>query len=184
MNQHALLTVTGRDRPGMVARTTRVLFETGCNIADSSMTRLGGEFTVMLILHLPPALSLESLAERFRFLAEEMQLAIHVQPLSAGDSAPVQPTDSTQTATISLIGADQPGIVFRVTQFLADAECNITDLYTHTLGTADRPVYSMVIEVESSTQLDLEHRLRTGLTQLEKTLNVEISLRLADPSLM
>lgn len=183
MNQHALLTVTGRDRPGIVARTTQVLFETGCNIADSSMTRLGGAFTVMLVLHLPPTLNLERLAEQFHPLADEMVLAIHVQPLSI-EAAAVHTVDAPQVATISVLGADQPGIVFRVTQLLAEMACNIIDLYTRMLGSADKPVYSMVIEVEIPDLPDLSHRLQQRLTQLETLLNVEINLRLSNSSLM
>lgn len=183
MNQHALLTVTGRDRPGIVARTTQVLFETGCNIADSSMTRLGGAFTVMLILHLPPTLTLERLAEQFHPLADEMMLTIHVHPLSI-ESAAVQGGDAPQVATLSVLGADQPGIVFRVTQLLAEMACNIIDLYTRMLGSADKPVYSMVIEMEVPDSPDWPNRLQQRLTQLENGLNVEIHLRLSDSSLM
>ncbi|MBF0463311.1 MAG: amino acid-binding protein [Magnetococcales bacterium] len=183
MNQHALLTVTGRDRPGIVARTTQVLFETGCNIADSSMTRLGGEFTVMLILHLPPALSLATLTEHFQVLAAGMDLVIQVRPLSSEDATAIC-SSTAMTATISVLGADQPGIVFRVTQLLAQMECNIVDLYTHVLGTADKPVYAMVIEVEIPQHPDLLSRLQDQLTQLEKCLNIEINLRCADSSFM
>ncbi|MBF0401513.1 MAG: ACT domain-containing protein [Magnetococcales bacterium] len=183
MNQHALLTVTGRDRPGIVARTTQVLFEMGCNIADSSMTRLGGAFTVMLIVHLPPTVRLEQMAEAFAALADEMALAIHVQPLSA-DSLTASTVDLPQGATISVLGADQPGIVFRVTRLLAEMACNIVDLYTRVLGTADKPVYSMVIEVEMPNQSDLPQQLQQRLTQLEKQLTIEIHLRLSDSALM
>ncbi len=184
MNQHALLTVTGRDRPGIVARTTQVLFEMGCNIADSSMTRLGGAFTVMLILRLPPTLSQASLTDRFRPLAAEMALEIQVHPLSTEAALSSHPDPATQSATLSVIGADRPGIVFQVTQRLADNGCNITDLYTRMLGTPDQPIYSMVIEVEAPSHFDLLPLLQPGLTQLEKSLAVEIHLRLADSSLM
>lgn len=180
MISSALLTFSGRDRPGIVARATQVLFESGCNIADSSMTRLGGEFIVMLILHLPADMTTERLAQRFQPLAEEMTLAIQIRPLSAAVSPPLQVTPS-HAYTLSVLGADQPGIVFRVTQLLAETGCNITDLYTQIIGTPEKPVYSMVIEVESNNGTDLlQHRL----TQLEKDMNVEIVLRSTELSLM
>ncbi len=168
----------------MVARTTQVLFETGCNIADSSMTRLGGEFTVMLILQLPLSLNSAALAERFQALAENMELTIQVQPLSAEQAAATSSANSLQSATLSVLGADQPGIVYRVTQLLADQQCNIIDLYTRVLGPAHQPIYSMVIEVEAPSEIDLQQHLQPGLTQLEALLHVEIHLRLADSSLM
>ena len=79
MKLSAILTFTGQDRPDIVARATQILFENGCNIADSSMTRLGGEFTVMLILHLPAKMTTKALAQRFRPLAEEMALSVHIR---------------------------------------------------------------------------------------------------------
>jgi glycine cleavage system transcriptional repressor len=184
MDPYALLTVTGRDRPGMVARTTQVLFETGCNIADSSMTRLGGEFTVMLILQLPPTLTPTALSQYFQPLAAQMELHIQVQPLSAGDQPTATQNNPLQSATLSLLGADHPGIVYRVTQFLADQHCNIVDLYTRVLGSAHQPIYSMVIEVEAPAHIDLQQQLQPGLTRLEALLHVEIHLRLADSALM
>ncbi|WP_130472717.1 glycine cleavage system protein R [Candidatus Magnetaquicoccus inordinatus] len=184
MNNYALLTVTGRDRPGMVARTTQVLYETGCNIADSSMTRLGGEFTVMLILQLPLSLTPAALSERFQQLSTQMELLIQVQPLPAQNALIAAQADSLQSATLSLLGADQPGIVYRVTQFLADQQCNIVDLYTRVLGPTQQPIYSMVIEVEAPAHIDLQQQLQPGLSQLEALLHVEIHLRLADSSLM
>ena len=46
--------------------------------------------------------------------------------------------------TVSVYGADQPGIVHRMTTLLADAGVNIADLTTRVIGDPDRPVYAMV----------------------------------------
>jgi glycine cleavage system transcriptional repressor len=48
-----LLTAAGRDRPGLVAAVSKILFEEGCNLEDSAMTRLQGEFAILLILSGP-----------------------------------------------------------------------------------------------------------------------------------
>ena len=42
--QTICLTVLGRERPGIVAAITGVLFDNDCNIRDSTMTILAGEF--------------------------------------------------------------------------------------------------------------------------------------------
>ena len=39
---HFAVTIISKDRPGIVADTTEVLFRLGCNIEDSSCTMLGG----------------------------------------------------------------------------------------------------------------------------------------------
>lgn len=179
MNTSALLTFSGRDRPGIVARATQLLFECGCNIADSSMTRLAGEFTVMLILQLPPEMTTTGLAQRFQPLADEMALSIQMRPLTDASLNPAPPLGHTYT--INVLGADQPGIVFRVTQRLAEAHCNITDLYTHRTSSAKKPVYSMVIEIESDHEPE---KLQQQLSQVENMLDVEITLRPTETFLM
>jgi glycine cleavage system transcriptional repressor len=47
--KHYLLLAAGPDRLGIVASVTRVLYRHGCNLADSSMTRLGNEFAMLVI---------------------------------------------------------------------------------------------------------------------------------------
>ena len=40
---HFALTIVGRDRPGIVSQVTKILFDQGCNLADSSCSILGEE---------------------------------------------------------------------------------------------------------------------------------------------
>ncbi len=53
MANYALLSAVGKDKPGIVAAVSAVLFQAGCNIEDSTMARLGGDFAIMLMLRLP-----------------------------------------------------------------------------------------------------------------------------------
>jgi predicted amino acid-binding ACT domain protein len=55
---------------------------------------------------------------------------------------------SGQPHIISVYGADRPGIVYMVTKELAGRKVNITDLNTQVVGSKDRPVYVMVLEVD------------------------------------
>ena len=50
---HFALTIVGRDRAGIVSQVTKILFDLGCNIADSSCSILGGQFAMILILGHP-----------------------------------------------------------------------------------------------------------------------------------
>ena len=40
MNHWYMLTLVGRDRPGIVAKVTAALFDGGCNLGEASMMRL------------------------------------------------------------------------------------------------------------------------------------------------
>ncbi len=177
MSTFALLTVTGQDRPGIVARVTQILFETGCNIADSSMTRLGGAFTEMLILRPPEDLTLAELDMQFQVLAGEMGLTIHIGSLLEEEALSFCTSDPEKECIISVLGADQPGIIFRVAKILAEEGGNVVDLHTRVVGSKKRPVYSMFIEAELVNGLE---SLENKLLKLARTLGVEISVRAAE----
>jgi len=49
MKRLYMVTVVGRDRPGIVAALTDALYRGGANLGETSMARLGGNFTIMLI---------------------------------------------------------------------------------------------------------------------------------------
>ena len=46
-----MLTIIGRDQAGIVARVTAVLYEMGCELGETSMLRLGGNFSMMVMTH-------------------------------------------------------------------------------------------------------------------------------------
>ena len=45
-----MLTLVGEDQPGIVAAVTEALFAKGMNLGEASMLRLGGNFTVMMMV--------------------------------------------------------------------------------------------------------------------------------------
>lgn len=174
MNQFALLTLAGPDRPGIVAEVSRALFETGCNIEDSSMTRMRNEFAVMLILRPPSGLSCQDLEGRLAEVAQRLDLMLHIRPMPA--ETPPTPAPQGEDCIITVLGADQPGIVYRVTHALADEGGNITDLTTQVIGSPTRPVYAMLIEAEAVPDSD---HLKARMAALSQELGVEINVRTA-----
>lgn len=122
------LTAIGRDRPGIVARISRVLVEHGLNIEDSSMRILGGRFTMMLLLRGEASEDLlyKDLLEAGRELGLDY---IYVHPISDAE----RETDRA-THIASLYGADRPGQVAAVAERLAELHVNISGLSTHVEG--------------------------------------------------
>ena len=51
--EKVVISVLGRDRPGIVATVSRTLSESGCNIEDISQTTLQNEFAGIFIATLP-----------------------------------------------------------------------------------------------------------------------------------
>lgn len=50
MNNLLVVSALGQDRPGIVNELSLAILNCGCNIEDSRMTVLGGEFTVILLV--------------------------------------------------------------------------------------------------------------------------------------
>jgi len=140
---HFAVTAVGADRPGIVAAVTGALAEHGCNLEDSSMTILRGQFAMMLVVDAPAALSAGELEAALAGPASELDLVLTVRP--AGEPPGGGP--EADCWTVSVYGADHPGIVHGVTSLLADRAVNIVDLSTRVIGSPENPVYTMVLQV-------------------------------------
>ena len=175
---HFAVTIISKDRPGIVADTTEVLFRLGCNIEDSSCTMLGGDFAMILIVsHARPFLK-TALTDEYKALHERTGLTASVRHLTENEVCPVK--EEGELCLISVYGSDQPGIVYRVTRALADRRVNITDLNTRLIGTREEPVYVLMLEAVLPDGLTVED---TGslLENLKKELKVEIAVRAITP---
>ena len=175
---HFAVTIISKDRPGIVADTSEVLFRLGCNIEDSSCTMLGGDFAIILIVsHAKPFLK-SQLTDEFRALHERTGLTASVRHLTENEVCPVK--EEGELCLVSVYGSDQPGIVYRVTRALADRNVNITDLNTRLIGSSEEPVYVMMLEAVLPAGMAVEDAEKL-LENLKKELNVEIGVRAITP---
>ena len=175
---HYAVSVVGKDRPGIVAAITGGLFNLGCNIADSSCTMLGGEFAMILIISLKKPFTKARLIEELKPVCDGMGMTLGVRTLHADEIA--RHDVDGEICMISVYGADQPGIVYRVTRELAARNINITDLNTKLIGTEEEPVYVLMLEAALPQEMSVEDASAL-LENLKKELCVEISVRLITP---
>lgn len=172
MAQRFIMTAFGKDRPGIAADVTQILFENGCNLEDTSMTLLAGEFTLILLFTAGSAEVAGPLSRACRRLEQEKGISAFIRPL---ESRQPVPTDGFFTRTIHVEGMDQAGIVYKVSRFLADNQINIVNL-TSTVkaspesGTA---MYVMDILVQIFDGTDME-AVNDGLSAVADALNVDI----------
>lgn len=139
MKRWHMLTVVGRDRPGIVAGLTEALYRAGANLGEASMARLGGNFTIMLMVESDTdTQGLQRLLEPF---TASLSLHVHVDLIEGRLHEHVE-----LNARIAVHGADRPGIVAQVTQALATAGFNILDLDSDVGGTSVQPIYVMTID--------------------------------------
>jgi len=139
MKQWYMLTVVGRDQPGIVAGLTEALFRGGANLGEASMARLGGNFTIMMMVS--SEADAAALKQQLESFARRMALRVHVDTIEGHLHERAEPN-----VEISVYGADRPGIVAQVTAALVAAGLNILDLESEVGGTDEKPIYIMIIE--------------------------------------
>jgi len=175
---HFVVTIISKDRPGIVADTTEVLFRLGCNIEDSSCTMLGGDFAIILVVSHAKPFTKARLMDEFKGLHERTGLATYVRTLTEEEVCPMK--EEGELCLVSVYGSDQPGIVYQVTRALADRSVNITDLNTKLIGTKEEPVYVLMLEATLPDGLTVDG-VSDILENLRKELNVEITVRSITP---
>ena len=125
MEKRFIMTAFGTDRPGIVADVTEVLFETGCNLEDTTMTRLADEFTLILLFTGQGDDLEQTLHMACRRLEREKNISAFLRVLP--EAAPrIPPTGSLRKVRVE--GLDQAGIVYKISRYLANQQVNIESL--------------------------------------------------------
>jgi len=139
MKQWYMLTVVGRDQPGIVSGLSSALYQGGANLGEASMVRLGGNFTIMMMVQAEADET--ALKHQIESFTRKMNLHTHIDRIEGHLHDHVEPN-----VRIAVHGADRPGIVAQVTSMLAEAGFNILDLDSDVGGTDAKPIYIMVID--------------------------------------
>lgn len=160
-----MLTLIGEDKPGIVAAVTRALFEFGLNLGETSMLRLGGNFTVMMMVS--GEHSEADLRDRLKPVIEAQGMCLNIDPIEAHLHEHLVPN-----IQVTVTGADRAGIVAQVTGALAEAGFNILDLESDVAGTADKPVYIMQIAGVADVAVEAIERALVPLREDGVDVNV------------
>ncbi len=76
----AVVTVVGKDKKGIVAKISNILFENDFNILDLSQTIMQDMFTMIMLVECGDnAEALKNLNDKLKVAGNEMELSIHVQ---------------------------------------------------------------------------------------------------------
>jgi len=170
----AVISGIGPDQPGIVAAIASILFKRGCNIEDTTMTRLAQEFAVILVISLPEGVAFSELQREFSTLEESHNMTALIKPIP--DSVSLDSHIPNNPYMVSVAGQDRAGITYHVSRKLAEMDVNITDLNAQTIQGDDGSVYIMMVEVDIPNTIAVE-TVRHELQILAKEIDMEIQLR-------
>jgi glycine cleavage system transcriptional repressor len=171
MKRFAILTAIGSDRVGIVDDLTTSILKERCNIEESRMAVLGGEFAVMLLLSGAPA-DIESLVGRATGLAENLRLHVSMKKTTAPKANP-----QMKPYVIESVSLDTPGIVHSITALLRRHGINIENLETDTTAApwTGAPMFVMRGRISVPSDVSLSG-LREELESLEAEQNLDVRL--------
>ena len=176
MKRWFALSAIGRDRPGIVADLAELIYECDCNLEDSSMTILGSEFAVLLLLSSATTDAEARLASGCKRLEWEKRLTVFFRPLE-GEPIPYAARARARRYALQAVGVDRAGIVAKIARCLADHGVNIAEMNTQSRPEPESgtPIYTVRIRLDVPAQVDAA-ALGRRLQAIGDALQIEITL--------
>ena len=174
MQKKYIMTAFGKDRPGIVADVTQVLFENGCNLEDTSMSMLSDEFTINLLFSSGND-SIESVLEQeCAALEQQKSISAFIRPIK---SVQQKIKKKLPLCTIHVEGLDQAGIVYKISRYLSDHQLNIVDLKSTVKETPESgtALYLMDIHIQLPDSSSIE-LIEDDLNEVAAEVNVDITV--------
>ena len=125
-----VITIMSRDRVGIVADVTGALLALGGNVDAMSQTVMSGYFTIIITASFPESVTPSRLVEAVEEAGDEGELAVSVKPWTPADAQQVV-GGACDRFVLSIMGADKPGIIAKISGFLSSRNINIEDLYAY-----------------------------------------------------
>jgi glycine cleavage system transcriptional repressor len=170
------ITVTGKDRPGIIAAVTGAFYRSGGNLEDASMTILEGEFAMIFLAAVKSQVAFRKLSKQLNALERKLKLFISIKEIKRRLVRGQKHKPRTDSWVVSVLGKDRAGIVYHVSQFLSNYGLNITDLNSKIMGTGSKTAYALILEVDFPRQVAVIEKLKRGFQALAKKLLVTINL--------
>ncbi|WP_304224636.1 glycine cleavage system protein R [Gracilinema caldarium] len=171
MKQQLLLTAVGKDRIGIVDDLSKEILDRSCNIEESRMSLLGGDFAILVLISGPEE-RLKKLIEDKNLLEDRLQLSLQMRYTSGS-----QQTSRALPYILESSSLDTPGIVHGVSKLLRKYGINITDLETNTESAPMTGAPLFIIKAQLLIPADVSIMLlKKELEELEMNYNLDLRL--------
>jgi glycine cleavage system transcriptional repressor len=171
MKKLLVISAFGKDRPGIVNQLSRAILDAGCNVEDSRMTVLGGEFALILLVS-GVWNAVAKLESQLKALEKKLELT-----LVAKATEPRAEKHNMVPYVVDVVAMDHPGIVHDIAEFFSTRDINIEDLSTWTYAAAHTgtPMFSLNMTVSVPASVNIGG-LRDEFTRFCDELNLDATL--------
>jgi glycine cleavage system regulatory protein len=165
-----VITILGRDQPGLVDSLAAIVAEHGGNWVESRMAHLAGQFAGIL--------RVEVAADRSAGLTAAIKdlQSRGLDSMVCTDLSQVTPAIGT-IARLDLMGLDQPGIVRKISQVLAAQGVNVEELATECTAAPNtgQSLFHATAQLRLPVGLEVS-TMRAALEQVAADLMVDLTL--------
>ncbi len=146
-----VLSALGEDKPGIIDELSRCITGNGCNINDSRMTVLGGDFAILLLVD-GNWNTIAKFEDQIPALGERLGLSI-----TARRTARKSTRKDLLPYGVDVVSLDQPGIVHNLASFFSKRQINIQEMATSSYAAAHTgtPMFTvhLTIDIPASQQI-------------------------------
>ncbi|MCW8129401.1 MAG: glycine cleavage system protein R [Planctomycetota bacterium] len=178
MSHYAVLTAVGEDKPGLVDSISAYILECGCNLEDSRMAILGGEFAMLILVNGEKS-AIEKVLQGAAGVGERAGLAVQARATKAPGGGTAIKLGAIPFE-IEAYSMDHPGIVHRIAHYLAERKINVRALETRVslAPTTGMPLFSLHATVDVPTSAKVAE-VRKGLEDICASENIDIEMKRA-----
>ena len=171
MSHYLVISALGQDRPGIVNQLSKAIFDNGCNIEDSRMTVLGGEFALILMVS-GSWDAIAKLEDQVPSLQSALGLTIIVRRTEERTG-----TRGLVPYEVDVISMDHPGIVHEVAEFFSNRGINIEEMITGSYAAAHTgtPMFSLKMTIAAPADIPIA-QLRDDFAEFCDDLNLDAAL--------
>jgi glycine cleavage system transcriptional repressor len=174
MGKQMVMSVMSKDRPGIVADITGVIYQLQGDLADLNQSVLCDYFTMILIATFDDSVTPEDVVAGFSHIQSETKLEVVVKEMET----PMEIAKAKRAQEIYVLtvqGKNKSGLVHRIGLFCYQHEINILDLAT----TLNNDQYTMILQLDLS-RVESVDTIRTSLIRYAEESGLTIVLQHED----
>ena len=172
-----IISAVGSDRPGIVSELSGAITSHGGNIEKSRMTRLGSDFTIIMLV------TVDSKWEESLLVALQTIKELSITTKGTEPNTVITGENSQDTVgenyQISLNGADNEGIVKVLSKYLKEKSINIIEMNTNISQApiSGSPLFNLSASISIPGEVN-GRDIQSDLSQISKELGVDIHLNI------
>lgn len=166
-----VMTVIGRDRPGLVDAVASLVVEHGGNWLESRLSHLAGHFAGILRVEVPAAQEALLVSALQRLESHGLTVVVH-------SAQPAPASAAQRLMVLDIVGHDRPGIVRQISHALAVHEVNVEELNTECVSApmTGEVLFKARAKLQIPAPCNLAE-LRQDLERIASDLIIDLAIR-------